>query len=54
MGNRDSDEELTGITKENRFARPIDDLDKKKFKEGKLSFIGIKPRVDTNRKQTKA
>lgn len=33
---------------------PLDDFDKKRFKEGKLSFIGIKPRVDTGLKPTKA
>ena len=32
---------------------PLDAFDQKRFKEGKLSFIGIKPRVDTNLQPTK-
>ena len=32
---------------------PLDAFDKKRFKEGKLTFLGIKPRVDTNLQPTK-
>ena len=32
---------------------PMDAFDKKRFKEGRLEFIGVKPRVDTNLQLTK-
>ena len=32
---------------------PMDTFDKKRFKEGRLAFIGVKPRVDTNLQLTK-
>ena len=32
---------------------PMDDFDKKRFKEGRLAFIGVQPRVDSNRMLTK-
>ena len=32
---------------------PMDAFDKKRFKEGRLAFIGVKPRVDTNLQLTK-
>ena len=32
---------------------PMDAFDKKRFKEGRLAFIGVKPRVDTNLPLTK-
>ena len=28
---------------------PMDPYDQKRFKEGKFDFIGVEPRVDTNR-----
>ena len=31
----------------------MDDFDKKRFKEGRLAFIGVQPRVDSNRMLTK-
>ena len=32
---------------------PMDDFDKKRFKEGRLAFIGVQPKVDSNRALTK-
>ena len=32
---------------------PMDAFDQKRFKEGRLAFIGVQARVDTNRKLTK-
>ena len=52
-GKKDSDEERTREKNIDSNPTTIDDFDKKKFKEGKLQFIGIKPRVDTNRKLSK-
>ena len=55
VGGRDSDDELDVMTgKPLNLLKPIDSYDKKRFKEGKLNFIGIQSRVNTNRKLTKA
>ena len=40
-------------TKSKKLIKHIDEFDRKKFKEGKLDFIGIQSKVDTNRKLSK-
>ena len=32
---------------------PLDSFDKKKFKQGKLNYIGVESKIDTNRLMTK-
>ena len=49
----EDEDEKKGVDILKSLKSKLDNFDKKRVKEGKLTFIGIKPRVDTNRPLTK-